>query len=150
VEIKFPIGTRVAYIFQERAVATIPCKKCQGQGFFIDSEGYKVRCNKTDYHYYPKWVVGSGKEVSEIVINKQGVLYVWRWYSCGDEGSMEVSQDELFATAEEAMAECNKRNEEFQLKLSEPTHETCTNCSCGDKPTRVLVTGVVVNESGSK
>lgn len=149
-EIKYPIGTRIAYIYQERAVATKPCSKCKGKGFFIDNEGYKVRCRETESHYYPKWVVGSGKDVQEIVINKQGVHYMWRWYSCGEDSTMEVFQDEVFGTAEEALAECKKRNEEFQLKFEEPKHETCTNCSCSDKPKSIPITLEIVNEPDSK
>lgn len=130
IETKFNHGQRVQGIVQGQESYIEKCPVCEGNGYFLYKdrkidcsesgcwgEGYITKYKNSNWHI-PK---NDGWGWSNFVIQKIGVeLYnpnnkkvsdnrSWIYYMAGNSGSM-WNENDLFASVEEAQAECDKRN----------------------------------------
>ena len=134
IKTKFNHGQRVQAIIQGQEKYTEKCPICEGNGYFTYKDkkiecsesgcwgkGYITKYKETNWHI-PKNIDSIGW--SNFEIQKIGVeLYnpnnkkvsknrSWIYYMADSSGTM-WNEDNLFASVEEAQAECEKRNKEI-------------------------------------
>jgi hypothetical protein len=138
---KFSTGQEVVHIFRVNNLVWVPCKKCNGQGFLLNSEGEQKLCRDCwgrrgrQERIGLEWqitgtftigmvratVVNVDPERHEGMFNNTGHCFKegndeqeveYMFYETGIRTGHIYYEKDCFATREEAQAECDRRNDE--------------------------------------